>query len=189
MSLSDVIKSMEDRFSFKKKATVGGISFEISLLNYEQDRNINSIPDEGDDPLSFYEKTRTQLLSYAITSIDGETIPESVEVIEEGKTVTKEKSIYVKDILKKLPQKIVEKIFEIYVDFKEETDKKLDEDVEYKWYKTPEERKKEREKKEKEEEPEEESTPEESSNEKDLDERPISFTKIEEKEENPDESK
>lgn len=189
MSLLDAVKSMEDRFSFKKQATVGGITFGISLLNYEQDQMINSIPDEGDDPLTFYDKTRAQVLSYAITSIDNEKIPDIVEVKDGDKPVTKERPIYVRELLKKIPPKIVEKLFEIYIDFKEETDKKLEDDVMYQWYKTPEQRQKEREQKEEEdheEEINEEGNPEEENDVKEDEEKPIVFTEVKVQEEDTD---
>lgn len=151
MSLLDLSKTLEEKFNFKKEATVGGIAFQFSLLNYEQDQLINSFPDEEDDPLSFYEKTRFKVLSYAITKINGEEIPDVVEVQKGDKTETKERAIYVRELLNKIPPTIVEKLFEIYIDFKDETDNRLEKEVEYKWYKTPEQRKEEREKKEKEE--------------------------------------
>jgi len=151
MSLLDLSKTLEEKFNFKKEATVGGIDFQFSLLNYEQDQLINSFPDEEDDPLSFYEKTRFKVLSYAITKINGEEIPDVVEVQKGDKTETKERAIYVRGLLNKIPPTIVEKLFEIYIDFKDETDSRLEKEVEYKWYKTPEQRKEERDKKEKEE--------------------------------------
>jgi hypothetical protein len=151
MSLFDVVKSLEEKFNFKKSAVIGGISFEFSLLNYAQDQMINSFPDEGDDPISFYEKTRAQVLSYALVSIGGEVIPEIVEVQEGDKTTTKEKAIYIREVLKKIPPRIVEQLFEVYIDFKDEMDTKIGEDIIYQWYKTPEQRKVERDQKEKEE--------------------------------------
>jgi hypothetical protein len=174
MLFSDVLKSLEEKFTFRKKATFGGIPFEIALINYEQDQMINSIPDEGESPLSFYEKTRAQILSYAIVNIKGEEIPSIVEVTDGNVPVTKEKAIYVRELLKKLPPKVVEQIFEVYIDFKEEIDNRLSTEVEYKWYKTPEQRKEERDKKEREEKniSEEQKLP---------DENPIVFTKVEEK--------
>jgi hypothetical protein len=180
MSLFDVIKSLEEKFNFKKSAVVSGISFEFSLLNYAQDQMINSFPDEGDDPISFYEKTRAQVLSYAIISIGGETIPDIVETQDGDKAVTKERAIYVREVLKKIPPKIVEQLFEIYIDFKDEMDTKLGEDIVYQWYKTPDERKAEREKKEKEE---KEKRDKEKRDEdaEDNEIGPISFKKIEEK--------
>lgn len=198
MSLFDVIKSLEEKFNFKKSAVISGISFEFALLNYAQDQMINSFPDEGDDPISFYEKTRAQVLSYALISINGEVIPEIVEVQEGDKTVTKEKAIYVREILKKIPPKIVEQLFEVYIDFKDEMDAKIGEDLVYQWYKTPEQRKAERDKKEKEEkekrkrekmdedaeegEPDEEESSEVPAPEVlSPEEGPISFKKIEEK--------
>jgi hypothetical protein len=186
MSLSDVIKSLEEKLTFKKKAVISGISFEIALLNYEQDQMINAYPDEGDDPISYYEKTRAKVLSYALISIDGESFPPIVEITEGDKVTTKEKAIYIREILKKLPPKIVEKLFEVYIDFKDETDTRLNTEVEFQWYKTPEQRKEEREKMEKEEKNKktENKEPEvfESQEESISEDAPIVFKKIEEKE-------
>jgi hypothetical protein len=177
---------LEEKLTFKKKAVISGISFELALLNYEQDQMINAYPDEGDDPISYYEKTRAKVLSYALISIDGESFPPIVEITEGDKVTTKEKAIYIREILKKLPPKIVEKLFEVYIDFKDETDTRLNTEVEFQWYKTPEQRKEEREKMEKEEknkktenkEPEVSESQEESTSE----DAPLVFKKIEEKE-------
>jgi hypothetical protein len=186
MSLLDVIKAMEEKLTFKKKATISGITFEIALLNYEQDQMMNAYPDEGEDPLSYYEKTRSKVLSYAIIGIDGESIPAIVEVTEGDKVITKEKAIYVRDILKKIPPKIVEKLFEIYIDFKDETDTHLNSEVEFQWYKTPDQRKAERDKIEKEKEvtkveaKEVASEAPESTAESASEDAPLVFKKIEE---------
>lgn len=182
MSLADVLKSLEEKISFKKEAVIGGIRFEISPVSYEQDQAVNSLPEEGESPLTYYEKTRTQILAYAIKKVDGEEIPDIVQVVAGDKTETKERSIYMKEIIKKLPPKIVEKLFEIYIDFKEEVDNRLNDGVEYKWYKTPEERKAEREKNAKEAEKEEEvgKGVEVPSGEED---QPIVFTEVKDTEE------
>jgi hypothetical protein len=182
MSLFDAIKSMEEKLSFKKRAVVGGIAFEITLLNYEQDQLISSIPEENDSPLSYYDRTRAQVLSYAITSINDEKIPEIIEVKDGDKSVTKERSIYIREILKKLPPKLIDKIFEVYVDFKDEMDTKLEGDVQYEWYKTPEQRKKERESSVAES---DEQSDEESVGEKE-EEKPIVFTEISVKDDEDD---
>lgn len=188
MSLQDVIKSLENALTFKKEAAINGVSFELALLNYEQDQMIQAFPEDTDDPLTFYDKTRAQILSYSIVKINGECIPDIVEVNVEGKIETKEKPIYVRDFLKKIPPKMVEKLFEIYIDFKDETDNRINGEVEYTWYKTPEQRKEEREKKEKEEAEAQKDTPEEktsevvgSSAEASIVDKPITFTKITEK--------
>lgn len=177
MSIFDVLKAIENKLSFKKRAVVGGITFDIALLNYEQDQMINSIPDEGDTPLSFYDKTRAQVLSHAIIGIDEEVIPDIVQVPDGDRTITKERSIYIREFLKKIPPKLVDKLFEIYVDFKDEMDSRLEGDVQYEWYKTPAVRKKEREEKEREEESSEIKNSE-SDTVSALEEAPITFTKL-----------
>lgn len=185
MSLLDVIKKLEEKITFKKEATVGGVKFEISLLTYEQDQFISAIPEEGDNPLSYYEKSRAKILSYAIQSIDDEVIPDIVEIKVGDKTETIEKALYVRnEIINKIPPTMMERLFEIYIDFKDEIDTQLNGAVEYKWYKTPEQRRKEQledKKKEEAQESKKEESPEikQASSE----ESPIVFTKIEEKEE------
>lgn len=174
MSLDNVLNSLVDKFSYKKKASVGGITFELKMLNYEQDNSINSFPGEEEDPLTFYERTRAQILSYSICSINGEEVPDIVKVGDS----TKEKSIYLKEFLKKIPPKIVEKMFEIYIDFKEEMDDKLGEDVQYEWFKTPEERENERKEKEK-----ESSSEDKEDSKKESKEEEINFVKIKEPDE------
>ncbi len=180
MSIFDVLKAIEDKLSFKKRAIVGGIIFDLALLNYEQDQMINSIPEEGDTPLSFYDKTRAQVLSHAIIGINGEVIPDIVQVPDGDRTITKERPIYVREFLKKIPPKLIDKLFEIYVDFKEEMDNRLEEEVQYEWYKTPDVRKKEREENEIKERAEalSENKDPEQDNTGTSEEAPITFTKL-----------
>ena len=183
MSLFDVLKAVEATLSFKKRAVVGGITFDLTLLNYEQDQIISTIPEEGETPMSFYDKTRAQVLSHAIIGINGESIPDIVEVKEGDRTITKEKSIYVREFMKKIPPKLVDKLFEIYVDFKEEMDNRLEGDIQYEWYKTPQQRKIERDKKEEEEKVKEAEKPEKPEAPIVPEEAPITFTKIQVKDE------
>lgn len=180
MSIFDVLKAIEDKLSFKKRAIVGGITFDIALLNYEQDQMINSIPEEGDTPLSFYDKTRAQVLSHAIVGINEEVIPDIVQVPDGDRTITKERPIYVREFLKKIPPKLIDKLFEIYVDFKEEMDNRLEGEVQYEWYKTPDVRKKEREENEIKERAEalSENKDPEQDNTGTSEEAPITFTKL-----------
>lgn len=177
MSIFDVLKAIENKLLFKKRAVVGGITFDIALLNYEQDQMINAIPDDGDTPLSFYDKTRAQVLSHAIVGINEEVIPDVVQVPEGDRTVTKERPIYIREFLKKIPPKLVDKLFEIYVDFKDEMDSRLEKDIQYEWYKTPDVRRKEREEKERVEASSEKKESELASI-NNTEEAPITFTKL-----------
>jgi hypothetical protein len=190
MSLSSIIHSMEEAFSFHKDVNISGFKFELTILNYEKDQMISAFSLNNEDPLAFYEKTRMSILSHAITKISDEKIPDIVEEDIGDKIITKERPIYLRDLLKRMPPKIVEKLFDIYIDFKDEVDNKLDKDIEYKWYKTPEQREKERLK--------EKEKDQEKLNEEEFDiekvgegfdiekvdeEEPIVFKKIEEKDE------
>jgi len=163
---------------FRKKVTICGIEFELKTLTYEQDQMISSFPGEQEDPLAFYEKTRAHILAYSICRINGEEIPNIVRLDKNGTTEIKEKSIYLKEVIKNFSPKVVEKLFEIYIDFKDEVDSKLESGVEYVWFKTPEQRKKEREESQNKT---EEKT--ELSTENKSEEAPIIFTPIVEKEE------
>jgi hypothetical protein len=184
MSIFDVIKSLEEKFSYKKEVTVSDINFELTILSYGQDQLISAFPEGSDDPLSFYEKTRLQILSYSIVRINGEIIPEIVEVKKGDKTETKEKAIYLREQLSKLPPKVLDKIFDVYIDFKDEVESNIDKNVEYQWYKTPEVREVERKTKDKlnkEKELKELADELNINTEKTPEDEPIVFTKIVEK--------
>jgi len=169
---------MEEAFSFHKDVLISGFKFEITILNYEQDHVISSFSlDNEEDPLIFYERTRIAILSHAITKISDEKIPDIVEEFIGDKKVTKERSIYIRELLKRIPPKIVEKLFDIYIDFKEEIDNKLEKDIEYKWYKTPEQREEEKLRER------DKVAKKEPNKIKDDEEESIVFKKIEEKEE------
>lgn len=164
------LKKIEKQFKNCKEVIVNDVKFEISLLTYAEERQVNSIPKEEEDPLAFYERVRVQVLSYSIKKINGIEIPEIVEIEENGKKESKERAIYIRDnILKGMPSKVVDILFDAYVDFKDEIEDKLGKSIKYEWYKTPEQRQLEKEQKLKKEENKEE--------------KPIILEKIEEKEE------
>ena len=136
------LEKLENSFKSSKEIVVGDTKFEISLLTYAEEQQVNSIPKETEEPLAFYERLRIQILSYSIKKINGIEIPDIVE-IEGGEK--KERSIYIRDdILKKLPFKVIDVLFEAYVDFKDESEDKLNKSIKYEWYKTPEQRQKEK---------------------------------------------
>ncbi|MCX7914294.1 MAG: hypothetical protein N2511_06895 [Thermodesulfovibrionales bacterium] len=174
--LDSILDSLEKKLKKSKEIIICDIKFEISLLTYEEEQLVSFLPKEEEEPLAFYEKTRAQVLSYSIKKINGVEIPAIVEIDKDGKKESKERSVYIRDdVLKKLPTKVVDILFDAYIDFKEEAESCMDKDVKYEWYKTPEQRRVEREKKVKE--MKNVSETEIKSEEK---EQPIVFKKIEE---------
>jgi hypothetical protein len=154
----DALKELSQKLNYTKEVIIGDMKFEISLLTYEEEQKVSSLPKEEEEPLLFYEKTRSQILSYSIRKINGIEIPLIVEVEIDGKKEQKERSIYIKEeIISKIPIKIIDILFDAYIDFKEEIESKIEKEINYKWYKTPKEREKEREQRLKKEEKEEES--------------------------------
>jgi hypothetical protein len=149
MGLSDVFQSIQKSLSFSKTAEISGIKFELKLLTFEQELNTEALPSDEMDPLTYYNQTRLQTLSYAVSSINGEIVPAIVEI--EGSSEKMKGNLYVKKFLGTLPIKVIEQLFEIYIDLKEEVEAKMDKDLKYNWFKTPEQRATEKNKKEPEE--------------------------------------
>lgn len=191
MSLDDVLKSIQKKFGFQKKIEIDGISFDIAVLSYDEDMKAASIPEESTkDPLVYYNETRRQILSYSIRSINGEEIPEIVKIDDK---VSKERGVYVKEFLAKVPPKVIDQLFEAYIDLRDEAEKKLNDSLKYDWYKTPEARDEERKKKREEEEAEKKKAEEEAKKKEEVspgpvvvpaEDKPIVFKKIEEPPEN-----
>lgn len=165
MSLETILKAIQQNFNFSKEATISDIKFEIGLLTFDEEQKISSISDSTMEPIVFYNENRKRILAYSIKALNGEKIPAIVEVKNGDKTETKEKAIYVREILDSLPSRVFDELFEMYIDLKEESEKKIEAKIEYKWFKTKEQREEERKK-------EAEGRTEE--------EKPITFTEIKE---------
>lgn len=140
MSL-DVSKELLESLNYFKDVVIGKLKFTISLLTYEEEQKVSSMPKEEEEPLIYYEKTRSQILSYSIKKFNDVEIPSIIEVEKEGKKELKERAIYIREeILQKMPIKVIDILFDAYVDFKDEIETKMEKEVNYKWFKTPEER-------------------------------------------------
>lgn len=144
MGLADVFQAIQKKLSFSKVVEISGIKFELGLLTFEQESKSESFPQGDADPLAYYNETRRYTLSYAIRSIDGEIVPAVVETKNGDKTEKIQGSLYVKNILSALPVKIVEQLFDAYIDIKDEFEDVLDKELKYNWFKTPEQRDAER---------------------------------------------
>jgi hypothetical protein len=167
MSLENILKTIQQNFNFTKEATIADIKFELGLLTFDEEQKVSSISDASMEPIVFYNENRKRILAYSIKSLNGEKVPTIVEVKSGEKAETKERAIYLREILDSLPSRVFDELFEMYIDLKEESEKKIEAKIEYKWFKTKEEREAERKKAE-----EEENKPQE--------EKPITFTEIKE---------
>lgn len=146
MPLDDILKSVKEKLSYGKEATIQDIKFNMSVLTLKEEQSLSAIPvDEKEDGLAYFNEMRKNLLSFAIKAIEGEKIPDIVETKDEkGENVKKDRSIYIREFLDKMPAAIIEDLFEIYIDLREEVESDIIKSVKYKWFKDPDTREKER---------------------------------------------
>ncbi len=144
MSLDSILQTIQKNFTFTKEATISEVKFELGLLKFEEEQKVTAASDSSMEPIAFYNDNRIRILSYSIKSINDEKIPNILEVLVGDKKETKERAIYLREFLETLPTKIFDELFEMYIDLKEESDKKIESKIEYKWFKTKEVRAKER---------------------------------------------
>lgn len=146
MSLDQILKDVQEKFSCRKTVTIRGIEFVIGILDYDENQKVSSLPDDDVDPMVYMNDIRRQTLAYAIKSINGEEIPDVVQI---GEGESKEKAIFIKEFLGRFPMKLTDQLFDAYVDVKEQSDKEIETEMQFEWFKTPEQRQKEREEEEK----------------------------------------
>lgn len=142
MSFQELLKSLKESVDFKKTVEIAGHKIEIGLLTLEEEYKANSDDEDSEnlDGLEYVNSIRKRLLSYSIRSIDGEIIPPIVDVEENGEKIKLEKSLYVRNVLDNFPALIIDKLFEVYTDIREESDENIKNKIKYDWFKTPEER-------------------------------------------------
>lgn len=139
--LQQKLDSILVKFDYRKETEFQGIRFEMTLLNIVEEQKMNSLPTaEEEDTLAFIDEMRRSIVSHAIRKIDDEEIPAIVACTDGDKEVTKERAIYLKSFLQKLPSAVTDHLFSVYVDLKEEAEQKFSDSVKYNWFKTPEER-------------------------------------------------
>lgn len=138
MSLDDVIAKINEALDFRKTGTVAGIEFELSVLSLREEQILNDIDSDELDGISYFNEMRKTALSFAISKIDGVDVPDIVSTKDDqGNPVTKERPIYLREFMDKIPSKAVEELFEMYIDLREEAEDKMDKQMEFKWYKDP----------------------------------------------------
>ena len=146
MSLKDVLAAVQKSLQFSKLVTVNGITYGLAVLSVEQEKKVNSLIASYEDleGLDYYKMTKKELLCESIVSINGETLGKVVkDTNAEGKEVEKDKAIVLRGMLNDYPTAIIDKLFDAYVDIKEQAEEDLKKGMKYDWYKTPEQRQKE----------------------------------------------
>jgi len=144
MGLSDVFQAIQKKVTFSKEVEISGVKFVLGLLTFEQEMKTEAVPQENMDPLVYYNETRRYTLSHAIKSVDGEVVPDIVEVKTGDKIEKVQGVIYLRGFISTLPVKMVEQLFDAYIDIKDEFEGMLDKELKYTWFKTPEQRDAER---------------------------------------------
>ena len=143
MDLSQSLEKLVNSTMFTKECTIGGTVITLKLLSSTEEGKLSKLIDEisATDSVSALGDWKNYLLSLAMYKIAGEVLPEIIDVGEERM----EKGLYLRSYLEKLPSTIVENLFEIYKDMKDEAVKALDKSMVYVWFKDPETRRKEEE--------------------------------------------
>lgn len=151
MALDDILKAVKKKLDYQKEAEVDGVKYVLSVLTLKEEQSLNAIPATDEESgLAYFNDMRKTLLSFAIKGIEKEAIPDIIETKDEkGELVKKERAVHIRSFLDTLPATVIESLFEIYVDLREEVENNISKTVKYKWFKDPEVREKEREEKEK----------------------------------------
>lgn len=145
MSLQDVLKKIESANEFRKCYTSRGVKYVLKVLSVEDEMKVNASMDGKDlEAKEYYAQYRKELLARAIIQIDGEYIPEVVECEEKGEMIKKDRALFLKEkVLSTFTYDSTEKMFDAYIDLREESAEDIEKETEYEWFKTPEQREKE----------------------------------------------
>lgn len=142
MSLNDVLAEVQSSYVFQKEIELKEVTYVLQVLDNESERKVNAAVNTADlteDVDAYIKELRKELLSRAIVSIKGQDIPEVVEVNDEKI----DRPLYLKSFLDKIPGSILIKMFEAYVDLREESEEAISKTMRYDWFKTPEQREQE----------------------------------------------
>lgn len=182
MSLEDILKEVQNSYLFEKEVTIKGIKYKLKVLTLGEEKIANAVIDglQVEDTDQYVKEVRIEILSRSISEIKGERIPDIVDT-PDGK---KDKSIYLKGFLIKLPDMLLQKLFSTYLDVKEQAEESIESEMQYDWFKTPEQRQKEyneeREREESERKAEEKTAKKEEKSESDEDVEDIKLRKVNE---------
>ena len=149
MNFQKIFDNIKTKSEFRKSVELQGVKYELSILSVDEEIKANTMDKNISDTegLVIYETLKKQILSFAIRNIDGNEIPDIIE-LEEGEGDNKkvsriERSLYLKRAIKTWNTYMVDSLFEVYIDVKEEASINLKKELKYNWFKEPEDRKKE----------------------------------------------
>ena len=146
MVFDSLFKKVQNTLSISKDVEILGIKFKFGLLTFDESQRVTADKSSkeqeneqitGDDFLLIYKDAMKKTLSYSIKAIDDQELPAIVEVVEGDKSVTKERALYLRELLDSLAPTFVEKLFDVYLDFKEEVDERVSKETKYDWFKDP----------------------------------------------------
>lgn len=148
INFDSIIKKLEETSTFNKECVVGGLKFNMRVLSFIEEMKLSKIIDEisENEDFSAINDWKKYVVSLSIYMIEGQKLPDVIEVSDGDSNVEKiERSLYLKGKLDDLPTKITETLFDIYTDLKDQSEKSIETDLKYTWFKDPEVRKKEEE--------------------------------------------
>ena len=149
MPIPDSLKKLQMKFNYRTEAEISGVKFGLQVLSLKDEQKVQAQPSDDLDGLSYYSELQKGMLAYAIRVIDDEELPDVIEEDSgDGKKSSKERAVYVREILAGLPHKVTESLFEVYIDLREQKEDEITKSLTYSWYKTPEQREEERKRKE-----------------------------------------
>jgi len=136
MSFQDSLLKLSQNTVFTKDCTVNDVVIAQRVLSFREEAQLSKLIEalSDNEDISVLGDWKKHLLAMSITKIDGVEIPDVVEV--EGERI--EKTLYLKDFLDKLPTRIIDTLFIIYTDLKEESEASIDKEIVYSWFKDPE---------------------------------------------------
>lgn len=146
MPIPDSIRKLQMKFQYRTEAEIAGVKFGLQVLSLNEEQRVQSTPSENMEGMAFYSEMQKAMLSYAIRQVDDEELPDVVEEEgPDGKPRSKERPVYVRELLDTLPNKVTDTLFDVYVDLREQKEEEINNSLSYSWYKTPEQREVERE--------------------------------------------
>lgn len=145
MDLASLSKKITEAVDLRKTLKYKGMSFEIGLLTADEERKVNNIVEkirEAQDAPGLADRMdslKRITAAYAIRSINGEEVPKLIDVPVEGTTETKPipRAEALADHLRQLPAALTTVLYSAVTDLRRESNSKLDEQVEYDWFESP----------------------------------------------------
>lgn len=151
MAIAESLKKLQMKFVCRKDVTIAGNKYTLQVLSLREEQRVQSLPSEDVEGIAFFNEMQKSVLAHALRAVDGEEIPDIIELDDQdGKKVTKERPIYVREILDSLPSAILDNLFQVYADMRDEKEQEINSSLTYSWYKTPKQREEERKRKDEE---------------------------------------